>query len=281
MGSVVAGLSCSHAPSIAHVYDHGKTADPGWSTLFNSLETARGWLADAQPDALVVIYNDHIDQFFLDAWPTFSIGIGEDFPVADEGWGPRDLPAVPGAPRLARHLASSLVESGFDMTVCHEQVVDHGILSPLPLIDRDWVFPIIPIAFNVIWDPRPTPRRCWEFGESLRTAIESYEDLRVGVIGTGGLSHHLTGSTFGQIDPQWDLECLRLIEDEPSKLKEFTLDDFAERGGEHSVEIVQWMAMRAAVGEDAHASLKFYYPFQIMGYGGIGFTPAGDGSELG
>lgn len=273
MAEVVAGFACSHAPSIAHVYDRAKTEEDGWQPLFDGMEQGRQWLASHRPDVLVVIYNDHIDQFFLDAWPTFSIGTGERFAIADEGWGPRDFPAVPGDPALARHLADGLVHRGVDVTVCHEQVVDHGILSPLPLIDRDWAYPIIPIAFNVIFDPRPSPARCWEFGAALRAAIEDYPgDLRVAVVGTGGLSHHLTGSTFGQVDPGWDLEFLQMIEERPEKLTDFTLDDFAARGGEHSVEVVQWMAMRSAVGVDAEATFKLYYPYQIMGYGAMGFA---------
>lgn len=274
MGSVVAGFACSHAPSIAHVYDRGRTQEDGWRPLFDAMEKGRQWLVDQQPDVLVVIYNDHIDQFFMDAWPTFSIGIGDRFPIADEGWGPRDFRPVPGDPAVARHLADGLVARGVDVTVCHEQVVDHGILSPLPLIDRDWMFPIIPIAFNVIWDPRPSPARCWEFGLALRAAIEDYpEDVRVAVVGTGGLSHHLTGETFGQVDPEWDLEFLRLVEEQPERLTAFSLADFAARGGEHSVEIVQWMAMRSAIGGDAEVGFKMYYPYQIMGYGAMGLTP--------
>lgn len=275
MGTVVAGLSCSHAPSIAHAYDHNKTAEEGWKPLFDAMAKARDWLAAHRPDALVIIYNDHIDQYFLDAWPTFTIGIGAEFSIADEGWGPRAFPPVPGVPDLARHVATELVDRHVDVSVSHEQVVDHGILAPLPLIDKDWAFPIIPMAVNVIFDPRPSPRRCWELGQTLREAIATYpDDIRVAVVGTGGLSHHLTGPSFGQIDPDWDLEFLRLIEDEPAKLTEFTLADFAERGGAESVEIVQWMAMRAAVGADAIPDFRFYYPFQIMGYGAAGFVAA-------
>lgn len=274
MGSVVAGFACSHAPSIAHVYDTDRTEEEGWRPLFDGIEKGRHWLAEQRPDALVIIYNDHIDQFFLDAWPTFSIGIGERFPIADEGWGPRQFPPVPGSPELAQHLADGLVARGVDVTVCHEQVIDHGILSPLPLIDRDWAFPIIPIGFNVIFDPRPSPARCWEFGLALRAAIDDFEpDTRVAVVGTGGLSHHLTGPTFGDVNPEWDLEFLRLIADEPEKLTEFTLEDFAARGGEHSVEVVQWMAMRSALGSDTDMGFKLYYPYQIMGYAAMGLTP--------
>lgn len=273
MGTVVAGFACSHAPSIAHVYDHGKTHDEQWRPLFDAMEKGRQWLMSKAPDALVIIYNDHIDQFFLDAWPTFSIGTGRRFPIADEGWGPRDFPPVPGVPDLAGHLAGGLVERGVDITVCHEQVVDHGILSPLPLIDKQWSVPIIPIAVNVIFDPRPSPARCSELGAALRLAVEDFPaDRRVAVIGTGGLSHHLTGPTFGQVDPEWDLEFMRLIEHEPETLNERELDDFAKLGGEHSVEVVQWMAMRAAVGDAAAAEFKMYYPHQIMGYGAMGFS---------
>lgn len=273
MGSVIAGFSCSHAPSIAHAYDHGKVDEEGWKPWFEGLEKGRQWLMGQRPDAMVVIYNDHVDQFFLDAWPTFSIGIGNQFPIADEGWGPRPFPPVPGVPGLARDIADGLVSRGIDVTVCHEQVVDHGILSPLPLIDKEWAVPIIPIAINVIFDPRPSPQRCWDFGVALREAIEeSGSNHRVAVIGTGGLSHHLTGETFGQIDPEWDVEFMRLVEHEPAELKKYSLDDFANLGGEHSVEIVQWIAMRSAVGEDAKSTFKLYYPYQIMGYGAMGFA---------
>lgn len=272
MADIVAGLGCSHAPSIAHVYDQKRTTEPQWTPLFTSFDLARDWIVEQEPDAMVVIYNDHIDQFFLDAWPTFSIGTGAEFPIADEGWGPREFPPVPGHPELARHIANYMVDNGVDLTVCHEQVVDHGILSPLPLIDQGWAFPIVPIAFNVIWDPRPSPKRAWEFGQKLGEAIRSFGDARVVVVGTGGLSHHLTGTTFGQIDPIWDLEFLRLIDEEPESLIDYTLDQFAELGGEHSVEVIQWMAMRAAIG-DAHMTFKYYYPYMIMGYGIAGFLP--------
>ncbi|MGH3729109.1 MAG: hypothetical protein ACRDTU_10185 [Micromonosporaceae bacterium] len=274
MAEIVAGLGCSHAPSIAHVYDGRKTGEPEWKPLFDAFDHAEEWLLSLQLDAMVCVYNDHIDQFFLDAWPQFAIGTGESFPIADEGWSPRPFPPVPGHSKLATHLATELVASGVDITVAYEQVVDHGILSPLPVIDQDWAVPIVPIAVNVIWDPRPSPARCWQFGEALGSAIASFDaDARIAVIGTGGLSHQLTGPDFGAIRPEWDREFLRLIEEDPKKLTEYTLDDFARLGGEHSVEIVQWLAMRAALGDGSRVKFAYYYPFQIMGYSVVGFIP--------
>ena len=60
---------------------------------------------ERRPDALVVIYNDHVDNYFFDAWSTFAIGVASEYQIADEGWGPRRFGPVPGHRALARHLA--------------------------------------------------------------------------------------------------------------------------------------------------------------------------------
>ena len=272
MAEIVGGLGCSHAPSIAHVYDRRLTGEPEWKPLFDAFARAEQWLLSLGADVLVCIYNDHVDHYSLDAWPQFAIGVGDSFDIADEGWLPRDFPPVPGHPDLAIHLATELVASGIDVSVAYRQVVDHGILSPLPVIDSGWALPIVPIEFNVIFDPRPSPKRCWQFGKALGEAIASYDSAtKVAVVGTGGLSHQLTGPDFGRIRPQWDREFLELIQEEPEKLITYSLDDFARLGGDHSVEIVQWMAMRAALPAGSLPEFVFYYPRQIMGYGIAGF----------
>lgn len=276
MAEVVAGLACSHAPSIAHVYDGRKTDEPQWKPLFDAFDEAEQWLLSLDLDALVCIYNDHIDQHTLDAWPQFAIGVGEQFEIADEGWTPRPFPPVPGHSALASHIADQLIGNGVDISVAYRQVVDHGILSPLPVIDENWAVPIVPIAVNVIFDPRPSPRRCWQVGEAIGAAIRSFDPgARVAVIGTGGLSHQLSGPNFGRVSPEWDREFIGLIADSPEKLLDYTLDDFARLGGEHSVEVVQWMAMRAALPSDSKVRFAYYYPFQIMGYAVMGFQPHG------
>lgn len=272
MAEILGGLGCSHAPSIAHVYDRKKTREPEWQPLFDAFDRAQEWLMSLGVDALVVIYNDHVDHYPLESWPQFAIGVGEKFEIADEGWLPRDFPPVPGHPDLAMHLATELVASGVDISVAYEQVVDHGILSPLPVINSGWALPIVPIEFNVIFDPRPSPARCWQFGRALGEAIASYDPAsKVAVVGTGGLSHQLTGPDFGRLCPEWDREFLQLIQDDPEKLTAYSTADFARLGGEHSVEIVQWMAMRAALPAGSSTEFVFYYPHQIMGYGIAGF----------
>lgn len=274
MASIVAGIGCSHAPSIAHAYDSGAWREPGFKPLFAAFARAARWLSQRRPEALIVIYNDHVDNFFFDSWPTFAIGVAGRYQIADEGFGPRRFEPVPGHAALGRHLAARLLDAGFDLAAAHRMELDHGFLAPMPLINEGWRVPIVPLTINVVLDPLPTPARCWALGEALCAAIASYPDpLRIAVIGTGGLSHQLTGPDFGKVFPKWDLEFLELLEREPRALTHHTMADLARLGGEHSIEVVQWMTMRAALPEPVRMELKYYYPFGLMGYGIVGFRP--------
>jgi aromatic ring-opening dioxygenase catalytic subunit (LigB family) len=214
-----------------------------------------------------------MDEFFLNAYPTFALGVADSYPVADEGFGARPFPPLPGDAALGWHIARSLVADEFDPTICQELEVDHGVLSPLPMVDFGeaegaWRIPIVPLAVNVILHPLPTPRRCWKLGQAVRRAILSYpEDLGVVVVGTGGLSHQLTGPRFGAVTPEWDQEFMRLLAEDPERLCDYTHEDLIKLGGTESVEVVNWLAMRGALGPEATAKVTAYYPHKIMGYG--------------
>src|SRR5213076_3327496 len=90
MARVLGGIGASHAPSMEHVYDRGEMETEEWQPLFGPFDEVRRWLERIRPDALFVIYNDHFDHFWLDAWPQFAIGVADRFPIADEGQGARD-----------------------------------------------------------------------------------------------------------------------------------------------------------------------------------------------
>jgi aromatic ring-opening dioxygenase catalytic subunit (LigB family) len=126
----------------------------------------------------------------------------------------------------------------------------------------------VPLAVNVILHPLPTPRRCYKLGQALRRAILSYpEDLGVVVVGTGGLSHQLTGPRFGRVTPDWDQEFMRLLAEEPESLCEYKHEDLIKLGGTESVEVVNWLAMRGALPPEATPVVQAYYAHRIMGYG--------------
>jgi len=76
----------------------------------------------------------HGSDFSLDRVPTFSIGVRDEYEQADEGFGIRPLPRVNGDAEFSWHLAKEIIYDEFDLTVCQEMKVDHGLMSPLPLL---------------------------------------------------------------------------------------------------------------------------------------------------
>jgi len=272
MGKIVAGVGSSHVPSIGVAFDQKAQQDPEWRPLFDGYKPAKAWLKEIGVTHAIVIYNDHGTDFFFDKYPTFAMGAAEEYPIGDEGWGVRDLPAVKGDIDLSWHLANSLVkESEFDLTICQEMVMDHGLLVPMPLLfdhEPDWSVKTIPFSVNVLRHPLPTPLRLWKLGRALRKAVETYpEDARVVVVGTGGLSHQLHGERFGHMNEAWDNEFLDKIEEDPESLLEIPHDEWMERGGAESVEMMMWLGMRGALTSKVNKIHRNYYMPMLTGMG--------------
>jgi hypothetical protein len=263
MATIIGGIGTSHVPTIAMAFDRGKQADPDWAPLFRGYEPVARWLADRQPDVLVFCFNDHATTFFFDHYPTFALGVGDKYAIADEGVGPRAIPPLRGHAALARHIACSLVEDEFDLTIFQDLPLDHGLHSPLTMMwpsQPDWPGRVIPLVVNVLQHPMPTPRRCFKLGLALRQAILSYpEDLKVAIVGTGGLSHQLIGERAGFNNEAWDREFLELIERDPERLAAMSLDDFRRLGGNEGAEIIMWLIMRAAIAPAARTIHHSYY----------------------
>lgn len=269
MATIVGGIGSSHAPTIGVAYDRGQQNDPNWAPLFTGYEPARAWLDAIEPDIFLVVYNDHANNFFFDAWPTFALGVGAVHKQADEGWGKRPLPDLPGDPEFAMHLARSLVDDEFDPTICQDMAVDHGVLSFLPLLtDTDWKIPVVPLAVNVIQHPIPSAKRLWKLGKAIRHAVETFpSDKKIVVFGTGGLTHQLHGTQFGQKNEAWDNEFMDLLESDPEQLSELPLQTYMERGGTEGVEMIMWLAMRAALGPTVKRIHRNYTAPFTTGYG--------------
>ena len=269
MGKVIGGIGSSHAPTIGTAWDKGQTKEPLWAPVFDGYEPARQWLEAIEPDVFLVVYNDHANRFFFDAWPTFALGVGAIHAQADEGWGKRPLPDLPGHPDFAWHLAKSLVGDEFDPTICQEMSVDHGVLSFLPMLtDSNWKIPVVPLAVNVIQHPIPSARRLYKLGQAIRRAVESYpSDLRVVVFGTGGLTHQLSGEKYGTKNAAWDNEFMDMLETNPERLAEMPIQEYMERGGTEGVEMIMWLAMRGAMGPTVRRVHRNYAAPMLTGYG--------------
>lgn len=263
MAQIIGAIGTSHVPTIGVAYDKGRQSDPAWAPLFDGYQPIARWLAMKRPDALVFFYNDHATTFFFDLIPTFAIGVGEQFPIADEGGGPRNLPPIKGDVDLQCHIAESLVNDEFDLAIFQEKPIDHGCASPLPLLwphEPDWPGTVVPIAVNVVQYPLPSAERCYKLGQAVRRAIQSYpKDLKVVIVGTGGLSHQIHGERTGFNNEEWDYEFLHLLENDPDKLRQLTHAEFIRRGGAESAEQIMWLAMRGAMPAKIHRLHLNYY----------------------
>ncbi len=253
MARITASVYTSHVPAIGAAIDLGKTAEPYWQPLFAGYERSREWLRQSAPDVIFLVYNDHATAFSLDLIPTFAIGTGERYDPADEGWGPRPVPAVVGHPELASHIAQSVIQDDFDLTLVQRMDVDHGLTVPLSLMcgqPTAWPCPVIPFAVNVVQYPVPSGRRCLALGQAIRRAVERFDaDLKVQVWGTGGMSHQLQGPRAGLINREWDQRFLdRLIED-PVGLAQLPHLDYVREAGSEGIELVMWLIARGAMAD--------------------------------
>jgi protocatechuate 4,5-dioxygenase beta chain len=255
MAQIIGGIGTSHVPTIGMAFDKGKQADPDWAPLFRGYEPAAKWLAEKKPDVLFFCFNDHATTFFFDRYPTFALGVSEEYPIADEGQGVRPIPPLKAHAPLARHVARSLIADEFDLTIFQDLALDHGLHSPLTLLWPSrpaWPARVVPLVVNVLQHPLPTPRRCYKLGQAIRRAVESYpEDLKVAMVGTGGLSHQMIGERAGFNDEAWDREFLDLIGSDPERLAAMSVEDFARRGGNEGAEVIMWLIMRGALRKEA------------------------------
>jgi len=255
MARITASVYTSHVPAIGAAIDLGKTNDPYWQPLFQGYEFSKQWMKDNKPDVIFLVYNDHATAFSLDMIPTFAIGTAAEFIPADEGFGPRPVPKVYGHPDLASHIAHSVIQQDFDLTIVNKMEVDHGLTVPLSLMCGEpdaWPCPVIPFAVNVVQYPVPSGQRCFNLGKAIRKAVESYdEDLNVHIWGTGGMSHQLQGARAGLINREWDNAWLDQMIADPAACAKVPHIDYVREAGSEGVELVMWLIARGAMQDIA------------------------------
>jgi protocatechuate 4,5-dioxygenase beta chain len=280
MARITAGLTTSHIPAIGAAIDHGRTQEPYWQPLFAGYEWTKAWAARNVPDVVILVYNDHASAFSPDIVPTFALGCADEFPPADEGYGPRPVPVVQGQAELAAHLAQSLILDEFDLTLLYKLDVDHGLTVPLSLVygqPEQWPVRVIPLAVNVVQYPPPTGHRCFLLGQAIRRAVESFPgDLTVQVWGTGGMSHQLQGPRAGFINSEFDIAFLNRLVTDPAGLARLPHIEYVREAGSEGIELVMQFIMRGAMGADVEELYRFYHvPGSNTAVGHLVLRPAG------
>ena len=250
MATIIGGIATTHVPAIGNAIAKNLQNDPYWKPFFMGFDYVHDWLTREKPDVAVIFYNDHGLNFFLDKLPTFAVGAAAEYRSEDEGWGIPVARAVPGDPALSWHLINALVADEFDVTMCQEMLIDHAVTIPMTLMwpNEKWPVRIVPVAINTVQHPLPSLARCLKLGRSIGRALGSYPaDLRIMVVGTGGLSHQLDGKRAGFINKEFDQLCLDKIVNEPEALASYSIRDWVDASGAQGVEFLNWMAMRGAL----------------------------------
>ncbi len=268
MARITASVYTSHVPAIGAALDLGKTHEPYWQPVFQGYEFGQQWLKDNQPDVILLVFNDHATAFSLDMIPTFAIGTAAEYQPADEGWGPRPVPKVFGHPELSAHIAQSVIQQDFDLTIVNKMDVDHGLTVPLSLMcgqPEAWPCPVIPFAVNVVQYPVPSGRRCYNLGKAIAKAVASFdEDLNVQIWGTGGMSHQLQGPRAGLINKDFDNAFLDKLINDPEGAASIPHIDYVREAGSEGIELVMWLIARGAMADAAggpkpKAVRRFYH----------------------
>lgn len=263
MARVTAGVTTSHVPAIGAALDMGRSRDDYWGPVFQGYDFSKRWIEQHRPDVVLLVYNDHATAFSLEIIPTFAIGCAASFNPADEGWGARPVPVVQGHPELASHIAQSVIQQDFDLTIVNRMDVDHGLTVPLSLMfgqPQAWPCRVIPFAVNVVQYPPPSGNRCYQLGKALRRAIDSFDqDLKVQVWGTGGMSHQLQGTRAGLINREFDQRFFDRLVHDPEGLAQMPPLQYLREAGSEGIELVMWLIMRGALDAQVDEVYRFYH----------------------
>jgi protocatechuate 4,5-dioxygenase, beta chain len=252
MATIVGGVTTSHVPAIGRAIAKNLQQDPYWKPFFDGFPPVHRWLETARPDVVVLFYNDHGLNFFLDKMPTFAVGAAPEYISTDEGWGIPPVPAFRGEQALSWQIINGLVNEEFDITTCQEMVVDHAFTLPMALLwpDQKWPVKVVPVCINTVQFPLPSALRCWKLGEAVGRAVRAWQnDARVMFLGTGGLSHQLDGERAGHINKDFDLQFMESLVHDPKWATQYSIEKLVELTGTQGVELVMWLATRAALGE--------------------------------
>lgn len=249
-GRVVGAFATSHSPGITGFPERAEPAQR--KAVEEAFADVRDRIAALEPDALVVVSVEHFTNFFLANLPAFAVCTSDSYlgPVTAEmgRFIGVDQHQYPGAGALGRHLYEYALASEFDPSLVEGALAfDENFCVPLKHLDPQSRYPLVPIIVNGVNPPWPTPRRCYEFGRMVRSAIEAQDAYqRVVVIGTGGLSHWVGMPESGTINEEFDRDFLaRLEAGDRERLTAYTQGDI-DAAGNGAHEIRTWLVAAGA-----------------------------------
>jgi 3-O-methylgallate 3,4-dioxygenase len=183
-----------------------------------ALDRLHRTLTEAKLDTIVIVGDDQKELYHDDHMPAVLVYRGETIAnvpnrttVAmdpDVAWRPdwarrasaryyeeTETRHYPVDATLANHLIASLTDREFDVATANALPEGEGEGHAFGFVHQRIMnraaIPVVPVFLNTYYPPnQPSPRRCYRLGQAIREAVESYpQDIRVGVVASGGLSH--------------------------------------------------------------------------------------------
>lgn len=270
MATLELAIAASHAPGLTGWLD--SVAEDSQERVRKGYQELESAIDAAKLDVLVVLANDHMANARVTAYPDFTIALGDRHEGPDEWfeeWLKVPPYSLPGDPELADQIFVGLVSRGFPMyATTHNLRYDDNVSVPTALTHlEEKGIRVVPILQNCTVPPIPDGPHCYAFGQALRDVIDALPDhLRVGVFATGGMAHEPGGPRYFFLDPEFDRSFLALLEegDHDRLLREATLEAMEEAGSGGTAELLTWMIVAAAAGEDATCHTIFYDPIKQM-----------------
>jgi len=197
------------APANARDYITKERIAERWRIVQDAMARMKEEIARTKLDVLVIVGDDQHELFTDELMPALGVYYGEAIrnaarPDTQENWYRtaqlRRLEEggdvhYPCHSALALHLIEGLIEREFDVAALSALKPGQHEGHAYSFIHR-WYLqptatPIVPVFLNTYNPPNPPlPRRCIKLGVALKALIAGYpEDLRVGLLASGGLSH--------------------------------------------------------------------------------------------
>ena len=255
MAEIVFAAGAPHAPGLIGLLE---TAPPDVkdvvATTYRNLTDA---IAEAKADVLIVFANDHLANSRIRAYPDFLIGMAAEHRGPFEWFKPwigcEDY-TVKGSPEIAAALFDGMTRRGIRMFAQNENLkFDDNISVPVQLTRlAELGLPMVPVLQNCTVPPIPDQHRCYAVGEALGDFIRNDlpVDMRVALLGSGGLSHEPGGARYYFIDEAFDRWFLDLVAsgDHEKLLKELTLEKMEAAGSGGTSELLSWVVVLGAIG---------------------------------
>lgn len=282
MAKIISGFLVPHDP-VMYVKPDGPDKDIA-EKVWGAYESCARSLAELDVDTVIIVGNDHYMLFGTTCLPQFCIATGDVDGPLDQ------LPGLKRGPiqndeGLATHIAAHGHATGFDWAVARSFTTDHAFSIPYQTIVqraseiKGSTIRAIPVYLASAVDPFITMKRSEELGQQIASAVEAYpEDIKVAVIGSGGISHWVGTKDTGKVNEEFDRQVLdKCCSLDHKWMMSLSDDEILKQAGNGAMELRNFVCAMAAVKADS-ARLIEYQPVPEW-VTGLGFVELLKGSE--